>query len=61
MMTDDYLLYAKDIESLLRLAKEAKRDLSINIGADGEVNVEFSIPSRSISTYKLSPVEDEEE
>lgn len=57
-MTD--LLYVKDIELLLRLAKEAKRDLSINIGADGEVNIDFSIPTRSISTYKLAPGEYEE-
>ena len=57
-MTD--LLYVKDIELLLRLAKEAKRYLSINIGADGEVNIDFSIPTRSISTYKLAPGEYEE-
>lgn len=56
----DYQLYVKDVELLLRLAKETKRDLSINIGADGEVNIEFSIPSRSISTYNLAPGEYEE-
>lgn len=60
-MATDYALYARDIELLLQLAKETKRDLSINIGADGEVNIEFSIPSRSISTYKLFPGEDEAE
>ncbi len=56
-MVTDCLIYTKDVEYLLQLAKETKRDLSINISTDGEVNIEFSIPSYSISTYKLSPEE----
>ena len=56
-MKADYLFNVNEIEYLLQLAKEAKRNLSINISVDGEVNIEYSIPSRSISTYKLSPEE----
>lgn len=43
------------IEYLLQIARDTQRDLSIERSANGEISIQYTIPSVSVSTHKLIP------
>ena len=43
------------IEYLMQIAKDTQRDLSIECSANGEICIQYTIPSVSVSTHKLIP------
>ena len=43
------------IEYLLQIARDTQRDLSIECSANGEICIQYTIPSVSVSTHKLIP------
>lgn len=43
------------IEYLLQIARDTQRDLSIECSANGEISIQYTIPSVSVSTHKLIP------
>ena len=43
------------IEYLMQIARDTQRDLSIECGVNGEISIQYTIPSVSVSTHKLIP------
>ncbi len=57
----DYIIPEIPITKLLKIADETKRDLNIEILADGSININYTIPTTSVSTYKSVPCGREED